>query len=102
MFLSCYRGWHHQTCIICSWNLIFDKHRFNTPFVSAVIKLDKMSGSLSAYGKEELYITYQPLSQVTYNVKVMCTINNHQETLLTIAGNGVFPKLSFIDVRSVG
>ncbi|XP_063674986.1 cilia- and flagella-associated protein 65-like isoform X4 [Bolinopsis microptera] len=66
------------------------------------ISLDKTSGSLSAYGKEELYVTYQPLSQANYNVKVICTINSQRHTLLTLTGEGVFPKLSFIDIRSVG
>ncbi|XP_063674984.1 cilia- and flagella-associated protein 65-like isoform X2 [Bolinopsis microptera] len=65
------------------------------------ISLDKTSGSLSAYGKEELYVTYQPLSQANYNVKVICTINSQRHTLLTLTGEGVFPKLSFIDIRSV-
>ena len=66
------------------------------------ISLDKKSGSLSAYGKEELYVTYQPLSQANYKVEVICTINSQRHTLLTLTGEGVFPKLSFIDIRSVG
>ncbi|KAL5256774.1 hypothetical protein ACHWQZ_G011893 [Mnemiopsis leidyi] len=69
---------------------------------NCVISLDKESGSLSAYGKKELYITYRPLSQANYKVSVVCTINSQSHTLLTITGEGVFPKLSFIDIRSVG
>lgn len=34
------------------------------------VKLDKMYGSLTAYGKEELHLTYKPTSCADYKIKV--------------------------------
>ena len=71
-------------------------------FPCSGVTLSKKSGSLTGFGKDELHVTCQPLAQSSYHVTITCTINNQCHDLLTLKGEGVFPNLSFIDVRSIG